>query len=281
MTDYTHCKIERLDEFASMEVVDVAFHTESFPKHFHETFNFGLVTRGRRVVEQNNQEYIAAVGSVILIAPGTIHAGRGLDCDGWRNVMLYPTVSALSTVLDGADLSEAYFPVPVIQDSDAESLMQVLIATLLSNTSRLHRETVFAQAGRYFLQRFSTVALPRKRSSDAPSPCDIARALEYLQENFRDNIALETLAAIARCSRLKLIEQFNRQVGMAPHSYQIQLRVQLAQHLLRRGYPIAEVAAECGFFDQSHLNRHFKKHVGLPPAYYRSPRSIGVSSVVA
>jgi len=275
MSDYTYCRIQRLDEFASMEVVDVAFQTEVFPKHFHDTFTLGLVTRGRRAVEQNKHVHIAPVGSVILIAPGVIHAGYGLDQQGWRNVMLYPSAQTLSALLDDADLSDVHFLSPVVRNRQAESVMRELIATLLSNDSRLRRETIFSEAGRYLLGQYSTLDLC-KTTSAVPSSRLIARARDYLQAHFRDNIALEQLAEIARCSRLQLIEQFNRQVGMPPHSYQIQLRVQLAQHLLRRGQPIAEVAAECGFFDQSHLNRHFKKHVGLPPTYYRSPRRIGV-----
>jgi AraC-like DNA-binding protein/quercetin dioxygenase-like cupin family protein len=277
MTDYTYCKIQRLDEFASMEVVDVAFQTEIFPRHFHDTFTLGLVTRGSRAVEQNKEVHVAPAGSVILIAPGVIHAGYGLDQTGWRNVMLYPSAKMLSVLLDDADLSDVHFMSPVIRDRQADSVMRELIATLLSNDSRLRRETIFAEAGRYLLGQYSTLDL-RNKTSPVPSSRLIARACDYLHAHFRENIALEQLAEIARCSRLQLIEQFNRHVGMPPHSYQIQLRVQLAQQLLRRGQPIVEVAAECGFFDQSHLNRHFKKHVGLPPTYYRSPRRIGIAA---
>ncbi len=67
------------------------------------------------------------------------------------------------------------------------------------------------------------------------------------------------------------------------HQYLLNLRIEQARVLLRRGVPPAEVAASVGFADQSHLNRHFKRYVGstpgtLHPEQYRSrqPASIAL-----
>ena len=53
-----------------------------------------------------------------------------------------------------------------------------------------------------------------------------------------------------------------------PHSYQIQLRVAKARELLRKRVPIAQVAQEVGFYDQSHLTQHFKRALGVTPLKY-------------
>jgi len=55
---------------------------------------------------------------------------------------------------------------------------------------------------------------------------------------------------------------------MPPHAYQTQLRVLRAKALLRAGQPAARVAASTGFFDQSHLSRHFRWLVKLTPGRY-------------
>ena len=57
-------------------------------------------------------------------------------------------------------------------------------------------------------------------------------------------------------------------VGMTPHAYQTQVRVRRAKSLLQAGLPITLAAAEAGFYDQAHLNRHFKRIVGLTPGRY-------------
>ncbi|EIV1777898.1 helix-turn-helix transcriptional regulator, partial [Vibrio vulnificus] len=56
--------------------------------------------------------------------------------------------------------------------------------------------------------------------------------------------------------------------GFPPHAYQIQQRLRLAKKLLRQGRRILDVAQECGFHDQSHFHRHFKKAMGVTPGQY-------------
>jgi AraC-like DNA-binding protein len=55
---------------------------------------------------------------------------------------------------------------------------------------------------------------------------------------------------------------------MAPSAYRWALRVRAAQRLLRAGHPPARVATDCGFYDQGHLNRHFKRATGVTPGQY-------------
>jgi AraC-like DNA-binding protein len=58
-------------------------------------------------------------------------------------------------------------------------------------------------------------------------------------------------------------------MGMPPHAYQTARRIAQAQVLLRQGLAPAAVASDCGFADQSHLTRAFKRVVGVPPGLYR------------
>jgi AraC-like DNA-binding protein len=71
---------------------------------------------------------------------------------------------------------------------------------------------------------------------------------------------------------------FREQMGIAPHRYICRLRVERAQALIREGVPAANAASEAGFYDQSHLSRHFKSFVGMTPGQYmttalRRPRT--------
>jgi len=70
-------------------------------------------------------------------------------------------------------------------------------------------------------------------------------------------------------SRFQALRAFKRHYGMPPHAYQLRVRVGLAQRSLRAGGQPAQVAAEYGFVDQSHLTRHFKRLVGVTPAQYQ------------
>lgn len=72
-----------------------------------------------------------------------------------------------------------------------------------------------------------------------------------------------------RLSRFHFIRKFKRETGLTPHQYAIQNRVRRAKELIRGKVPRALAAAEAGFFDQSHLNRYFKRNLGVTPLAYR------------
>lgn len=83
------------------------------------------------------------------------------------------------------------------------------------------------------------------------------------------NISLEQLAELTNLNRSYLIRVFRKTVGMPPYVYLTQVRVERAKLLLRQGMSPAETAIAVGMTDQSHLNRHFKRIVGVTPGQYR------------
>jgi AraC-like DNA-binding protein len=78
------------------------------------------------------------------------------------------------------------------------------------------------------------------------------------------------LSAVAGLSSFELVRRFREQLGLTPHAFQTNLRIARARALLRAGEPIARVAAACGFADQPHLTRTFKRAVGVTPGRFVS-----------
>lgn len=96
----------------------------------------------------------------------------------------------------------------------------------------------------------------------------IRAARHCIEENFTEPLSLVQLAALSGLSLYRFATAFREQVGMPPHRYQCHLRLQRAGELLRQGLPPADIATEVGFFDQSHLSRHFKRRYGVTPASF-------------
>ena len=94
-----------------------------------------------------------------------------------------------------------------------------------------------------------------------------ARMRECLHEEGFD-IDLETLARKAGMSRFQALRAFKRRYGLPPHAYQMAMRLGQARQLLNEGGVPADVALRCGFADQSHFNRHFKRTYGVTPLHY-------------
>jgi transcriptional regulator GlxA family with amidase domain len=84
---------------------------------------------------------------------------------------------------------------------------------------------------------------------------------------------LTELASIAGLSLFHFARQFKQTVGVAPHHYLVQRRVERAQDMLTRtDLPLSEIALAAGFSDQSHLGRHFRQMLGTTPREFRWSR---------
>ncbi|MFC7470645.1 helix-turn-helix domain-containing protein [Actinomadura keratinilytica] len=94
------------------------------------------------------------------------------------------------------------------------------------------------------------------------------RLRELLDARLRQGLTLDEAAALLHAHPAHLVRAFSGAFSIAPHQYLTTLRVGRARRLLLDGLPPGEVATAAGFYDQSHLNRHFRKVVGTTPGRY-------------
>lgn|SRR5262249_1120127 len=97
---------------------------------------------------------------------------------------------------------------------------------------------------------------------------NVGRVRDYIHAHYAEELSTANLAGLIGRSPYYLIHAFHRCMGMPPHGYQNVLRVNEAQKQLRQGAIIADVALACGFYDQSHMNRLFRRVLGTTPGVY-------------
>lgn len=115
----------------------------------------------------------------------------------------------------------------------------------------------------------SSPALWPQRPSSRPPLADVAR---YIEANFSERLTLKDLALVAELSVFRLVTVFRREMGISPYRYLSAVRVRKAQELMCNGVPPAIAAIEVGFFDQSHLCRHFRAICGMTPGQFLANR---------
>ena len=98
----------------------------------------------------------------------------------------------------------------------------------------------------------------------------IYRVMEYIKSNYSRKITLEQIAACACLSSSHISGLFKKETGITVSAYITHVRIEKSKLLLRRPeLTIAEIAAMCGFEDQSYFTRVFKTQTGLSPRKYR------------
>jgi AraC family transcriptional regulator len=111
------------------------------------------------------------------------------------------------------------------------------------------------------------------RQSSTRAPPWLVGVRNRLRERCAERMSLVDIAASFRVSADHLSKVFRRHNDCTVGEYLRRLRVQRACHLLRGRKTLAEIAHECGFADQSHFTRVFRRVLGITPAAYRDSRS--------
>jgi len=92
---------------------------------------------------------------------------------------------------------------------------------------------------------------------------------DYLDKNFKEPLKLQTVAKEFLITEYHLIRLFKKEFGLTPYQYILNKKINLAKELLAKQEPIAQVAIECGFKDQSHLYKYFKDVFSFSPKEYQ------------
>jgi AraC family transcriptional regulator len=98
----------------------------------------------------------------------------------------------------------------------------------------------------------------------------LRRVMERMQADPSANWDLATLAGESGFSRNHFIRMFRKSIGLTPHRYLLQLRVEKAKSMLKqRRQHLIDIAASCGFANEAHLSRTFRALLGVNPSEYR------------
>jgi AraC family transcriptional regulator len=108
-------------------------------------------------------------------------------------------------------------------------------------------------------------------TSNGLSPERLQRVRDYVEAHLDDDLSLTVLADIACLSPYHFSRSFKRAAGVGLQRYVIQRRLERAKRLLRQTHlPIALIAQEAGFADQSHLTQIFRREIGVTPGRFRA-----------
>jgi AraC-like DNA-binding protein len=98
----------------------------------------------------------------------------------------------------------------------------------------------------------------------------IVQAKLFIDRHYADNIDLEQIADEAYFSKFHFCRLFKNAYGKTPHHYLTQVRMNNAQQLLAKGFPVAEVSFCVGFDSSTSFTALFKKHFGISPSGYQA-----------
>lgn len=237
-------------------------HCPKLWKVYHETYTVCTMTgitsrwsyRGRTVTTEP--------GGLMLMEPGEVHTTHQVRGDLHYRVALFPprlfeeASWELTHVHDPPQLATPHLAAPRVYRA-----FSAFHSCLERRASALEAESRMSACIRLFLEH--ATEKPIESGLERGGREGLSRIRDYLHATACEPVSLDDLAKVSGLSRYHLVRRFALEFGLPPHAYQVQLRVFHAKRLLLEGVPAAHVAARAGFYDQSHMNRHFRRTLGV------------------
>ena len=262
-------RVQFLDDLESMEYVEAEYQNYRFPVHFHDTFVIQLVETG--VDWCSGNEAAARSGQVFVHTPGAPHTGGTLEKSRLRYRAIYPGAN-LYEKLTGRTLSESGQPATWITENEA--VVRRFRKFLNKCSSPGKKSDVSDSRERELTSVLNTLMEARSTSrrfleQKTPVHKKMLQARQYLHQNFARDVTTDELASVSDLSKFHLIRCFRDHFGITPRQFLLSQRVANAKQLISNGMTVLEAAYACGFADQSHFSRYFKKISGYSPGKLR------------
>ncbi|MCO1594685.1 AraC family transcriptional regulator [Micromonospora sp. RHAY321] len=245
------------------EVFHAHFVDHAYPPHTHDVWTLLIVDDGAVDFDLDRHRHGTRRTSVTLLPPHVPHDGRSATPHGFRKRVLYLDTSALAVELAGRAVDR-----PNLSDPPLRQRIHDLHRVLAERGDEFEADSRLA----FILER-----LRRQLRQQAPAGGQLAargladRLRELLDARTVEGVTLREAAELLHAHPTHLVRTFTQVHGLPPHSYLTGRRVQLARRLLLAGQRPAEAAVAAGFFDQAHLTRHFRRHLGVSPARFPAP----------
>jgi AraC-like DNA-binding protein len=244
---------------------------EPYAPHLHDEYAIGACTEGTEVIRYRGTLHYSGPGSVVILEPGDPHTGAPADPpNGFVYRVMYPAAD----LLPGGSDRMPRFREPVVVDPVLADGLHRVHAALSRAVEPLEAESRLSWLLGELVRRH---AVPQPGDREIREIREIRGAggmarlvMARLADELSCPPALAEIAAETGLSRYQLVRSFRAEVGMPPYAWLAQHRVARARRLLERGCRPADVAALTGFADQAHLNRWFRRVVGVTPGEYRN-----------
>ncbi len=122
----------------------------------------------------------------------------------------------------------------------------------------------------HLLRHYSTLTQPIGSQNSSLTRTQLHQAIDYIHAHLNRDLSLAELASVVNISPTYFASLFKQAMGVSPHQYVIQQRVEQAKLMLSKtDLAIPDIALRVGFSSQSHLTQQFKRITGMTPRQVR------------
>ena len=239
------------------------FQNAGIMPHFHETFSIGIFTKGGCRYKIGKKEESIKSGEIRIISPYELHQ----TYEGkWEYLHFDIDYDLLLDVLRDIKQNDIKkFSLNIKLKNNLLRKKAFDLYKSLNNENLIFEENFLDFAKGIYLNFEKECLIDYKKSK-------LSGVIEFIYNYYNDTtLSIEKIARIFNLSPYYFVRSFNKHFGITPHRFILSLRVEKAkQMILKTNESFSFIAQMCGFSDQSHMIRIFKKILGYKPGILRN-----------
>ena len=243
-----------------------------FGLHWHNRIELIRVLKGSLSILVKDEYKTLKNGELAIICPCQLHEGFAAENGTEYDVIMFDIEEFYNSTAASKNFLIPIAESAVIFDtftnnteiiSIVDDIIKLHVFNDKVNTLRIHGRIL------EFLGLLYEKCNPKSKTSNS-SDEKFNAVIEYVNSHYTDKISTQSLSSQFGYDEAYFCRKFKKVTGITAMKYINILRLEKAQHLLKKGEnEIAIVAAECGFSDTSYFAQSFSSHYGMSPTEFR------------
>lgn len=242
---------------------DPDYYAASF---FRTTVELVYVIAGKGTVICNGKKFFLKAGDIFYLPHGCSFEQYSDKNEPWIKVWINAFGSLIPNLMFIYNLEEfVHFP----NAGKYEYFKKILKTCQDKSLTLEEKEAATSLLIHQLIISLQTLPINDKISSTSKYN-DVQIIKAYIDNNFRGNIKMSDLTALIYKSESQTIRAFKKAYGVTPCNYMMNMRITIAQRMLKEtNLSVKEIAFRVGFRDEHHFSHLFKRKTGTSPSEYR------------
>jgi len=235
------------------------------------SFVIHYITNGKGTYTVNGHSYNLSAGQGFIIYPNILTEYEADNDNPWSYVWVGFDGSKAESYLKASGFSHDN----LVFSTDAGDKLIEIVADMLEHNTLSHSNELRLQGLLYmFLSLISDNAAPTPVTSTGSTNMYVTKAVEYIQNNYYNDIHVADIASYVSLNRSYLTTIFTSSLGQSPQQYLTTFRITRAAELLRlTDLSVGDISRSCGYTDIFTFSKAFKKLKGVNPTKFRKDNS--------